>query len=330
MLPGGYGPEEDFVFRLHYAIFRAYFSAGAMMSDLEYSPRCLISLKVEAKHRADEPALRAALEEVTRGNPDLSFMVDAESGENVIHGASEQHLDIALGALFERGIGANMGAPQVAYREALVGAADIDYTHKKQTGGTTQFALVKLKLEPNETGKGNEFETSMIGGAMPNEYIFGVEKGVNSVWDNGTLIGFPMIDMKVNLCDGAFHEVDSSAIAFEIATRAAMKEGCGKAGVNILEPIMDIEVVTPGDFVGGIIADLSSRRGQVQDQQMRGDAFIIRAHVPLATMFGYISSLGSLSGGRGSHRMSFSHYQTVPRNVASDPGTFPPAIGMRA
>ena len=149
---------------------------------------------------------------------------------------------------------------------------DIDYTHKKQTGGTGQFARVKLKLEPNETGKGNEFASSIVGGSIPKEYIPGVEKGVNSVWDNGMLIGFPMVDMKVTLYDGAFHEVDSSAIAFEIATRAAMKEGCEKAGVKLLEPIMDVEVVSPQDFVGGVIGDINSRRGQIRNQEMRGNA----------------------------------------------------------
>ena len=171
----------------------------------------------------------------------------------------ELHLDIKVDILRRTyGVDANVGAPQVAYRETLVRPTEIDYTHKKQTGGTGQFARVKLRLEPNETGKGNEFESEVVGGTVPKEYIPGVEKGINSVWDNGVLIGFPMVDTKVTLYDGAFHEVDSSAIAFEIASRSAMKEGCDKAGVKLLEPVMDVEVVTPGDFVGGVIGDINS------------------------------------------------------------------------
>jgi elongation factor G len=216
------------------------------------------------------------------------------------------------------GVEAMTGAPQVAYRETLARATDIDYTHKKQTGGTGQFARVKLKLEPNEVGKGNEFSTSIVGGSIPKEYIPGVEKGVKSVWDNGILIGFPMVDMKVNLYDGAFHEVDSSAIAFEIATRAAMKEGCEKAGVKILEPVMDVEVVSPGEFVGGIIGDINSRRGQIRTQEMRGNATVIRAYVPLANMFGYINTLRSMSQGRAQYTMQFDHYEQVPQAIADE------------
>ena len=170
-------------------------------------------------------------------------------------------------------------------------ATEVDYTHKKQTGGTGQFARVKLRLEPNEPGKGNEFESEIIGGVVPKEYIPGVEKGVQSVWDSGVLIGFPMVDMKVTLYDGDYHEVDSSTIAFEIASRQAMREGCDKAGVKLLEPIMDVEVVTPGDFVGSVIGDINSRRGQIRSQEMRGNATVVRANVPLANMFGYVSQL---------------------------------------
>ena len=211
-----------------------------------------------------------------------------------------------------------MGAPQVAYREALARPTQVDYTHKKQTGGTGQFARVKLRLEPAETGQGNEFESEIIGGTVPKEYIPGVEKGIKSVWDYGVLIGFPMVDMKVTLFDGAFHEVDSSAIAFEIASRAAMREGCEKAGVKLLEPIMDVEVVTPGDFVGSVIGDINSRRGQIRNQEMRGNATVIRANVPLANMFGYVSQLRSMSQGRASYTMQFAHYADVPRNVADE------------
>jgi elongation factor G len=196
--------------------------------------------------------------------------------------------------------------------------AEIDYTHKKQTGGTGQFARVKLRLEPQEPGIGNEFDSEVIGGAVPKEYIPGVEKGVQSVWDSGVLIGFPMVDMKVTLFDGAYHEVDSSTIAFEIAARQAMREGCQKAGVKLLEPIMDVEVVSPGDFVGSIIGDLNSRRGRIRTQEMRGNATVIRAHVPLANMFGYVSQLRSQSQGRALYTMQFAHYAEVPRNVADE------------
>jgi elongation factor G len=256
---------------------------------------------------------------MVKEDPSFYVETDQESGETILKGMGELHLDIKVDILRRTyGVDAAVGAPQVAYRETLARATDIDYTHKKQTGGTGQFARVKLKLEPNETGKGNAFETSIIGGTVPKEYIPGVEKGVKSVWENGMLIGFPMVDMKVNLYDGAYHEVDSSAIAFEIATRAAMKEGCEKAGVKILEPIMDVEVVTPGEFVGGIIGDLNSRRGQVRDQQMRGNATVIRAFVPLANMFGYINTLRSMSTGRAQYTMQFAHYSDVPKNVADE------------
>jgi elongation factor G len=245
--------------------------------------------------------------------------VDQESGETILKGMGELHLDIKVDILKRTyGVEADVGQPQVAYRETLARPADIDYTHKKQSGGTGQFARVKLRLEPNETGKGNEFETEIVGGTVPKEYIPGVEKGVTSVWGNGVLIGFPIVDMKVTLYDGAFHEVDSSAIAFEIASRAAMKEGCEKGGIKILEPIMDVEVVTPGDFVGGIIGDINGRRGQIRDQQMRGNATVIRAYVPLANMFGYVSQLRSMSTGRASYTMQFAHYADVPRNVAEE------------
>jgi elongation factor G len=252
-------------------------------------------------------------------DPSFRVAVDQESGETILKGMGELHLDIKVDILKRTyGVEANVGAPQVAYRESLARATEVDYTHKKQTGGTGQFARIKLKLEPNETGKGNEFESSIVGGTVPKEYLPGVEKGVNSVWDAGVLIGFPLVDMKVTLFDGAFHEVDSSAIAFEIAARQAMKEACEKSGIKILEPIMDVEVTTPGDFVGGIIGDISSRRGQVRSQEMRGNATVIRANVPLANMFGYVSQLRSQSTGRASYTMQFAHYAEVPRNVADE------------
>ena len=282
-------------------------------------PEPVINLKIEPKTKADQEKMAIALNTMAVEDPSFRVSVDQESGETILKGMGELHLDIKVDILKRTyGVEANVGAPQVAYRETLARPADIDYTHKKQTGGTGQFARVKLKLEPNETGKGNVFESTVVGGTVPREYIPGVEKGVKSVWDSGVLIGFPLVDMKVTLYDGAFHEVDSSAIAFEIATRAAMKEGCDKGGVKILEPIMDVEVVTPGDFVGSIIGDINSRRGQIRTQEMRGNATVIRAYVPLANMFGYVSQLRSMSTGRASYTMQFAHYADVPRNVADE------------
>jgi len=282
-------------------------------------PEPVIEMKIEPKTKADQEKMAIALNTMSLEDPSFRVSVHPESGETILKGMGELHLDIKVDILKRTyGVEAMTGAPQVAYRETLARPAEIDYTHKKQTGGTGQFARVKLKLEPNETGKGNEFSTSIVGGSIPKEYIPGVEKGVKSVWDNGILIGFPMVDMKVNLYDGAFHEVDSSAIAFEIATRAAMKEGCEKAGVKILEPVMDVEVVSPGEFVGGIIGDINSRRGQIRTQEMRGNATVIRAYVPLANMFGYINTLRSMSTGRAQYTMQFAHYADVPRNVADE------------
>jgi elongation factor G len=282
-------------------------------------PNPVIEMKVTPKSKGDQEKMALALYSMALEDPSFRVGVDPESGETILKGMGELHLDIKVDILRRtHGVDADVGAPQVAYRETLARATDIDYTHKKQSGGTGQFARVKMKLEPNETGKGNEFTTSIIGGTVPKEYIPGVEKGVNSVWDNGVLIGFPMVDMKVTLYDGAYHEVDSSAIAFEIAARSAMKEGAEKGGVKLLEPVMDVEVVTPGDFVGGVIGDINSRRGQIRNQEMRGNATVIRAFVPLANMFGYVSQLRSMSQGRASYTMQFAHYAEVPRNVAEE------------
>ena len=216
-----------------------------LLEKMEF-PNPVIEMKIEPKTKADQEKMSMALSTMAIEDPSFRVSVDHEFGETILKGMGELHLDIKVDILRRTyGVDANVGAPQVAYRETLVRPTEIDYTHKKQTGGTGQFARVKLRLEPNETGKGNEFESEVIGGTVPKEYIPGVEKGINSVWDNGVLIGFPMVDTKVTLYDGAFHEVDSSAIAFEIASRSAMKEGCDKAGVKLLEPVMDVEVVTP-------------------------------------------------------------------------------------
>jgi len=289
-----------------------------LLEKMEF-PNPVIEMKIEPKSKADQEKMSMALSQLALEDPSFRVSVDQESGETILKGMGELHLDIKVDLLRTNySVEANVGAPQVAYRETLARSTEIDYTHKKQTGGTGQFARVKLRLEPNETGKGNEFETEIVGGSVPKEYIPGVEKGVQSVWDNGVLIGFPLVDMKVTLFDGAFHEVDSSAIAFEIASRAAMKEGCEKAGIKLLEPIMDVEVTTPGDFVGGVIGDLNSRRGQIRDQTMRGNATVIRANVPLANMFGYVSQLRSMSQGRANYVMQFAHYAEVPRSVADE------------
>ena len=282
-------------------------------------PEPVIEMKIEPKTKADQEKMALALNALSLEDPSFRVSVDQESGETILKGMGELHLDIKVDILRRTyGVDANVGQPQVAYRETLARPADIDYTHKKQSGGTGQFARVKLRLEPNETGKGNEFETSIVGGAVPKEYIPGVEKGIESVWNSGVLIGFPIVDMKVTLYDGGFHEVDSSAIAFEIASRAAIREGCEKGGIKLLEPVMNVEIVTPQDFVGGIIGDVNSRRGQIRDQQMRGNAVVVKAYVPLANMFGYINTLRSMSTGRAQYSMQFAHYAEVPRNVADE------------
>ena len=289
-----------------------------LLEKMEF-PNPVIEMKIEPKTKADVEKMGVALAKLSTEDPSFRVTSDQESGETIIKGMGELHLEIKVDILKRtHGVEVNVGAPQVAYRETLARETQIDYTHKKQTGGTGQFARVKLRLEHNEPGKGNEFDTEIVGGTVPKEYIPGVQKGVQSIWDTGVLIGFPMVDMKVTLFDGAFHEVDSSAIAFEIASRQAMREGCQKAGVKLLEPVMDVEVVTPGDFVGGIIGDINSRRGQIRNQEMRGNATVIRAHVPLANMFGYVSQLRSMSQGRASYTMQFAHYAEVPRNVAEE------------
>lgn len=213
---------------------------------------------------------------------------------------------------------ANIGAPQVAYRETISRSTEIDYTHKKQTGGTGQFARVKLVIDPTEPGEGYSFESKIVGGAVPKEYIPGVEKGIKSVMDSGPLAGFPVIDFKVALIDGAFHDVDSSVLAFEIATRAAMRDGLKKAGAKLLEPIMKVEVVTPEEYTGGVIGDLTSRRGMVTGQDSRGNANVIAAMVPLANMFGYINQLRSMTSGRAVFSMEFDHYDAVPENISQE------------
>jgi len=289
-----------------------------LLEKMEF-PNPVIEQAIEPKAKGDQEKMGIALQKLMTEDPSFRVSTDPESGQTIIKGMGELHLEIKVDILKRtHKVEVSVGAPQVAYRETLARSTEVTYTHKKQTGGTGQFAEVRLRLEPNEAGKGNEFESEVVGGTVPKEYIPGVEKGVQSVWDSGVLIGFPMVDMRVTLYDGKHHEVDSSTIAFEIAARQGMREGCERAGVKLLEPIMDVEVVTPGEFVGSIIGDLNSRRGRIRSQEMRGNATVIRAHVPLANMFGYVSQLRSLSQGRAPYTMQFAHYAEVPRNVAEE------------
>ncbi|BCB19467.1 elongation factor G [Bosea sp. ANAM02] len=282
-------------------------------------PEPVITIAIEPKSKADQEKLGLALSKLANEDPSFRVSTDQESGQTILKGMGELHLDIKVDILKRTyKVDANIGAPQVAYRETLTKKAEIDYTHKKQTGGTGQFARVKLVIEPNETGKGFEFESKIVGGAVPKEYIPGVEKGLNSVISSGVLAGFPVVDVKVSLIDGAFHEVDSSALAFEIASRAALREGLQKGGSVLLEPIMKVEVVTPEDYTGSVIGDLNSRRGQIQGQDMRGNAVVINAMVPLANMFGYVNQLRSFSQGRANYTMQFDHYEQVPSAVAAE------------
>ena len=293
---------------------------------MDKAPSWLIEFKIRPRWAADAEGLVDALAQMASEDMRFGYSKGAESGELIARVFDEQHVDAMVDILKRRhNIEVNVGAPQVAYRETLVRTAEVDYTHKKQIGGTGQFARVKLRLEPNGPGKGNAFETEIVGGVVPKEFIPGVEKGIESVWDSGVLIGFPMVDMKVTLFDGAYHEVDSSTIAFEIAARNAMRDRAVKAGVKLLEPIMDLEVVTPGDFVGSVIGDINSRRGQIRTQEIRGNATVVRANVPLVRMLGYERGLRSIANGLGRYVMSFSHYAEVP----GGPDDFRPAVGMR-
>jgi elongation factor G len=280
-------------------------------------PVPVIEMAVEPKSKADQEKMAAALIKLAAEDPSFRVSTDQESGQTIIKGMGELHLDIKVDILKRtHKVEVNVGAPQVAYREKISKKVIEDYTHKKQSGGTGQFARVKLEVEPNEPGKGFEFESKIIGGAVPKEYIPGVEKGLNSVLGAGVLAGFPVVDLKVSLVDGAFHEVDSSALAFEIASRAALREALRKGNSVLLEPVMKVEVVTPEEYTGSVIGDLNSRRGQIQGQDMRGNANVVSAMVPLANMFGYVNNLRSFSQGRASYSMVFDHYSEVPRNEA--------------
>ncbi|MCC6719660.1 MAG: elongation factor G, partial [Acetobacteraceae bacterium] len=291
---------------------------AVILEKMEF-PDPVIEIAIEPKSKADQEKLGVALAKLAAEDPSFRVSTDQESGQTILKGMGELHLDIKVDILRRTyKVDANIGAPQVAYRERVTKPVTVDYTHKKQTGGTGQFARVKLTVAPNEAGKGYEFESKIIGGNVPKEYIPGVEKGLQSVLGAGVLAGFPVVDLKVQLIDGAYHEVDSSALAFEIASRAALREALQKGGSVLLEPIMKVEVVTPEEYTGSVIGDLNSRRGQIQGQDMRGNANVVNAMVPLANMFGYVNTLRSMSQGRATFTMQFDHYEQVPQHVAQE------------
>jgi len=282
-------------------------------------PEPVIEVAVEPKTKADQEKMGVALSRLAAEDPSFRVTSDHESGQTVIKGMGELHLDIIVDRMKrEFKVEANVGAPQVAYRESISKVHEIDYTHKKQSGGSGQYARVKMIFEPSEPGEGFVFESKIVGGNVPKEYIPGVEKGLKSAIDTGVLAGFPVIDFKATLFDGAYHDVDSSVLAFEIAARAAFREGCRDADPKLLEPIMDVEVVTPEDYMGDIIGDLNSRRGQIGEMEQRGNARVITAKVPLANMFGYINTLRSMSQGRAQYSMQFANYAEVPSQVAEE------------
>jgi len=282
-------------------------------------PDPVIEIAVEPKTKADQEKMGIALARLAAEDPSFRVETDFESGQTIMRGMGELHLDILVDRMRrEFKVEANIGAPQVAYRETIGHEVEHSYTHKKQSGGSGQFGEVLLLISPTEPGEGYSFESKIVGGSVPKEYIPGVEKGIKSVMDSGPLAGFPVIDFKVQLLDGKFHDVDSSILAFEIAARMCMREGMKKAGAKLLEPIMKVEVVTPEDYTGGIIGDLTSRRGQVLGQDTRGNAIAIDAQVPLANMFGYINTLRSMSSGRANFTMQFGHYEPVPQNISDE------------
>ena len=282
-------------------------------------PEPVIQIAIEPKTKGDQEKMGIALHRLAAEDPSFRVKTDEESGQTIIAGMGELHLDIIVDRMRrEFKVEASVGAPQVAYRETITRAHEQDYTHKKQTGGTGQFARVKIMFEPDAEGGDFKFESKIVGGAVPKEYIPGVEKGINSVLSSGPFAGFPMIGVKATLIDGAFHDVDSSVLAFEIAGRACFREAAPKLGVQLLEPIMKVEVVTPEDYVGNVIGDLNSRRGQIQGQETRGIAVVVNAMVPLANMFKYVDSLRSMSQGRAQYTMQFDHYEPVPTAVAQE------------
>ena len=293
-------------------------SNSVILEPMEF-PDPVIEIAVEPKTKADQEKMGEALQRLAKEDPSFRVSSDNESGQTIIKGMGELHLDIIVDRMKrEFKVEANIGAPQVAYRETIQKTAEVDYTHKKQSGGAGQFARVTLSVEPLNPGEGRQVESKIKGGAIPKEFIPGVEKGIESVSDSGILAGFPLIDYKVQIIDGLHHDVDSSVLAFEIASRYCFKEACTKAGLKLLEPIMKVEVVTPEDYMGDVIGDLNSRRGQVGSTDKRGNATVINAMVPLANMFGYVNNLRSMSQGRAQYTMFFDHYEKVPQNVQDE------------
>jgi len=283
-------------------------------------PDPVIEVAVEPKSKADQEKMGVALSRLAQEDPSFRVSTDHESGQTIIKGMGELHLDILVDRMRrEFSVEADVGAPQVAYRETITRRAEVDYTHKKQTGGSGQYARIKLVFEPQEEkALGNTFDSTIVGGSVPKEYIPGVEKGLRSAMESGIIVGFPVIDVKITLVDGAYHDVDSSVMAFEIAARSAFREGMEQSGPALLEPIMKVEVVTPEDYMGDVIGDLNSRRGQVSGMDSRGNASVIDAMVPLANMFGYVNTLRSMSQGRAQYSMQFDHYEQVPQAVADE------------
>jgi len=293
-------------------------NAPIILERMEF-PDPVIEVAVEPKTKADQEKMGVALNRLAREDPSFRVSSDNESGQTIIKGMGELHLEILVDRMKrEFKVEANVGAPQVAYRESLSKKVDVDYTHKKQSGGSGQFGRIKFTVEPGERGSGVVFVDEVKGGNVPKEYIPSVEKGIREIAATGSLIGFPIIDFKATLYDGAYHDVDSSALAFEITGRGGMREAAQKSGIKLLEPIMKVEVVTPEDYLGDVIGDLNSRRGQIQGTDARGNAQVVEAMVPLANMFGYVNELRSFSQGRAQYSMQFSHYEEVPANVAEE------------
>ncbi len=293
-------------------------NAPIILERMEF-PDPVIEVAVEPKTKADQEKMGVALNRLAREDPSFRVTSDHESGQTIIKGMGELHLEILVDRMKrEFKVEANVGAPQVAYREYLAKPVELTYTHKKQSGGSGQFAEIKIAVTPAERGSGFVFADNIKGGNVPKEYIPSVEKGMRETAETGSLIGFPIIDFEVQLLDGKYHDVDSSALAFEICARGAMREAAQKAGIKLLEPIMKVEVVTPEDYLGDVIGDLNSRRGQIQGTDSRGNAQVIEATVPLANMFGYVNQLRSFTQGRAQYTMQFSHYDEVPPNVADE------------
>ncbi|MDQ3247141.1 MAG: elongation factor G [Pseudomonadota bacterium] len=293
-------------------------NAPIILERMEF-PDPVIEVAVEPKTKADQEKMGVALNRLAREDPSFRVTSDHESGQTIIKGMGELHLEILVDRMKrEFKVEANVGAPQVAYREYLAKPVELTYTHKKQSGGSGQFAEIKITVAPAERGSGFVFTDNIKGGNVPKEYIPSVEKGMRETAETGSLIGFPIIDFEVQLVDGKYHDVDSSALAFEICARGAMREAAQRAGIKLLEPVMKVEVVTPEDYLGDVIGDLNSRRGQIQGTDSRGNAQVVEAMVPLANMFGYVNQLRSFTQGRAQYTMHFSHYDEVPQNVADE------------